>query len=132
MKTNALLTVLVVVTVALAAGCETPRDLKSGIAGTYKGFIFNEEEKYPSITTIKLDGDKLSGKYELDVGHTVTGDLEDFTVTGDRKIKCTWIDHASRQGHLNMTFSEDLSSFEGVWNDEGIEGGSAWTGKKAK
>jgi len=130
MKTNTLLTVLPVVMVAVLAGCGTPKDLKSGIVGTYKGFIFNEEEKYPSITTFKLDGDKLSGKYELDIGHTVTGELHEFVVTGERKLKCRWIDHASREGHLNMTFSPDLAGFEGTWNDEGLEGGSAWTGKK--
>jgi len=130
MKTNTLITVLLVGMVALIAGCETPKDLKSGMVGTYKGFIFNEDEEYPSVTSFKLDGDKLSGKYELDVGHTVTGDLSEFVITGDRTVKCTWIDHASRQGHLNMTFSSDLSSFEGIWNDEGLDGGSAWTGKK--
>ena len=130
MKTNTLFVVLFAVMAALAAGCETPQDLKSGIVGTYKGFIFNESEKYPSITTFKLGGDKLSGKYELDVGHTVTGELSEFTVIDKRKVTCKWVDHASREGHLDMTFSPDLSSFEGIWNDEGIEGGSAWTGKK--
>ena len=131
MKTNTLFVVLFAVLAALTAGCETPQDLKSGIVGTYKGFIFNEEEKYPSKTTFVLTGDKLSGKYELDdAGHTITGELSEFTVVGKRKINCTWVDHASREGYLNMTFSPDLSSFEGVWNDQDFEGGSAWNGKK--
>jgi len=115
---------------AMVAGCETPGDMKSKIVGTYKGFIFNDAEKYPSITTFELDGDKLSGKYELDIGHKVTGDLHEFVVTGDRKLKCRWIDYASREGHLSMTFSPDMAGFEGIWNDDGVEGGSAWTGKK--
>jgi len=41
MRTNTLLAVLLVVTVALATGCEAPGSWKSKMVGTYKGFIHN-------------------------------------------------------------------------------------------
>ena len=131
MKTNALFTILFVVTVALAGGCATSGNWQSKIVGTYKGFIHNGEEKHPSTTTFKLAGDKLSGKYELEVlGTKIDGELRDFALTGDCKIKCRWIDYTQRAGDLNMTFSPDFSSFKGAWNDEGMDEGDPWTGKK--
>ena len=131
MKTNALLAVLLVVTIALSAGCEAPGSWKSKMAGTYKGFIHNGDDKHPSVTTFKLDGEKLSGKYVLNVlGNDIDGDLSEFILTGDGEVKCRWVDYASRAGDLFMTFSPDFSSFKGNWNDEGMEKGDPWTGKK--
>ena len=131
MKYNASSSILLVVTIALVAGCEAPGNWKSKMAGTYTGFIHNGEDKHPSITTFKLDGDKLSGKYKLNVmDNDINGDLSEFTLTDDGEVKCRWVDHVSRTGDLFMTFSPDFSSFKGNWNDEGMEKGDPWTGKK--
>ncbi|MDP6547055.1 MAG: hypothetical protein QGH60_24025 [Phycisphaerae bacterium] len=131
MKTNTSLTVLLIVTLALAGGCAGRGNWKSKMAGTYKGFIHNGDEKHPSITTIKLDGDKLSGKYELEVlGSKIDGELREFVLTGDREVRCGWIDYSQRTGDLEMTFSPDFSSFKGTWYDEGMTDGDPWTGKK--
>ena len=131
MKTNALFTVLLVVMVALAAGCETPGSWQSKIAGTYPGSIFNDPEEYPSTTTFKFDKGKLSGTFELEVdGTTIDGNLREFAVTGERKLKCRWINYEQRAGDFNMTFSPDLSSFKGNWVPDDQNGSGAWNGKK--
>ena len=131
MKTNALFTVLLVVMVALAAGCETPGNWQSKIAGTYPGAIFNGPEEYSSTTTFKFDGGKLSGTFEMDVdGAKIDGNLREFTVTGEREVKCRWINYVQRAGDLNVTFSPDLSSFKGNWTPDDQDGSGAWNGKK--
>ena len=138
MKTNALFTLLMAAAVAFVMGCETTpgggqklSSWQSKIAGSYKSVIFNGDAEFPAKTTFKNDAGKLSGTYELDnSGLIVTGTLSKFSVTGDRKLKCRWIDDASRVGNLNMTFSADLSSFKGHWDPDDGDGNGAWNGKK--
>ena len=138
MKTNALFTLLGAGLVAFQMGCETtPRggrkvsDWQSKIAGDYKSVIFNGDTDYPAKTTFKVDGGKLSGTYELDnFGMIITGKLHKFSVIGDRKLKCRWIDEEDRVGNLTVTFSPDLSSFKGHWDPDDEDGKGAWNGKK--
>ena len=138
MKTNALFTLLVTAAVALVMGCQTTpggeRKLsswQSKIAGSYTGAIFNGDDEFPAKTTFKNDAGKLSGTYELDnAGLAITGTLSEFTVIGDRKLKCRWTDYANSEGNLNLTFSADMSSFKGHWDRDYGDDGGAWNGKK--
>ena len=138
MKTNALFTLLLAALVAFVMGCETTpgggRKLgnwQSKIAGAYKSVIFNGEEDYPAKTTFKTDGGKLSGTFEMDyMGTIFTGKLQKFSVVGDRKLKCRWINNEDRAGNLNITFAKDLSSFKGHWDPDDQDGQGAWNGKK--
>jgi hypothetical protein len=137
MKTNALFTLLMVAAVAFMMGCEaTPgggQKISSSslkIAGTYKGAMFTGETEFPGSTTFKAGGGKLSGTYELTAGgEKVTGTLSDFSSTGKNKFKCRWKD-PNGVGDFNLTFSDDLSSFKGTWDNDANDAGGAWNGKK--
>jgi|ETNmetMinimDraft_30_1059905.scaffolds.fasta_scaffold127439_1 hypothetical protein len=131
MKTNPVFSILIVVMLALVTGCATPGSWQPKIVGTYKGTISNDPDEFPAKTTFKLDEGELSGTYELTVdGNSIDGDLQEFTVTGKRSLKCRWIDYTQRMGNLNMTFSPDFSSFEGNWDPDDFNGSGAWKGRK--
>ena len=136
MKTNVLFTLLLVAAVAFVTGCDTTtgggKELsgwQSKIAGSYKSAIFTGDIEYAGKTTFKTAGGAISGTYELDDNGTkVTGTLTKITPDGDRKLKCRWKD-TNGVGNFTLTFSADMSSFKGKWdNDAG--GGGAWNGKK--
>ena len=61
-------------------------------------------------------------------GKISLGTLGTFSVTGDRKLKCRWLDDAGRVGDLKLTFSADLSSFKGHWAPDDGDGNGAWNG----
>lgn len=127
---NAALTLLLALAVAFMMGCETG-SWQSKMAGSYKGVITNGGDEYDAKTVLKADGDKLSGTYSLDVfGMEHTGKLMDFSVTGERKVKCRWRDDADSEGNLNMTFSPDGSNFKGKWDADNGDGDGNWSGKK--
>ncbi len=140
MKRRSVCTVLMVAAVTLMAGCglfqggggyQTGDGWTSKIAGDYKGIIYSGQVEYPGTTTFAID-DKgiLTGTYELDdKGTTVTGTLSGFREVGERKLACTWVD-LNGTGDFTLTFTEDLSAFEGQWNDAGSENTSGWNGKK--
>lgn len=138
MRTNALHILLLAAVVACVMGCGTTQqdeqkldDWQSRIPGSYKSVIFNGETGYAAKTTFKSDKDKLSGTYELDHdGITITGELRKFSVTGDRKLKCRWLDDESREGNFNLTFSADMSNFKGHWDRDDGDGNGAWNGGK--
>ncbi len=106
---------------------------QSKIAGQYPGIISNIGEEYPSKTVFKVEADKISGTYELDVlGTQYAGELSKFTILGDRKFKCRWRDTEDREGNLSGTFSSDLSSFKGQWDADDANGEGDWNGKKGQ
>ena len=130
MKTSVLFTLLLSVAAAFMMGCESA-SWQSKIAGAYKTIITNGGDEYPAKTVLKTDGDKVTGTYELDVfGSEYTGDLSNFSVTGDRKLKCRWRDDADSEGNFSMIFSPDMSSFKGKWDDDNGDGDGEWNGKK--
>jgi len=133
MKTNIRFTLLLAAMIALMMGCDAGSNWRSKIAGTYKSMIYNGGDEYPATTTFKVDGDKVSGKYDLDVyGTEHTGTLGKFSVAGDRKLKCRWHDDVDRRGNFSMTFSPDGSSFKGNWDADDGNGDGEWNGKKKK
>ncbi len=138
MKTNALYGLFLAAVVAFVTGCG-PRpqsgqklsDWQSKIPGSYESVIFNGELDYPAKTTFKIDGRTLSGMYALEHDGTISlGTLSTFSVTGDRKLKCRWLDDAGRVGDLSLTFSADLFSFKGHWEPDDGNGSGAWNGNK--
>ena len=134
MKMNRLYTLLLAATIAFVMGCQTTGGWRSKIAGTYKGVISNSGsgDEYPSKTTVKVDAEKVSGVFELDVGGTeYTGTLSKFTLIGERQFKCKWLNNVDNGGNLSMTFAPDGSSFKGQWDGNDGEGGDGeWNGKK--
>jgi len=129
MKTNALLALLLVATVAFAAGCQT--DWQSKVGGSYKSIIYNGADEYLANTTFKNVVGKVTGEYDLDVfGTEHEGTLSKFEVIGERKFKCRWHDDVDRTGNFSMTFSQDFSSFKGQWDADDGDGDGAWNGKK--
>ena len=138
MKTSTLFTLLLSAAIAFVAGCQTPSvdksksvDIKAKIAGSYTGVIFNGGDEYPTTTTFKTEGGKLSGVYKLDVyGTDHEGTLGEFKEAGAGKFKCRWNDDMDREGNFSMTFSPDGSSFKGNWDADDGDGDGEWNGKK--
>lgn len=130
MKTNVVFTLLLAAMVALMMGCEAA-SWQSKIAGSYKTIITNGGDEYPAKTVLKTDDDKVTGTYWVDVfGSEHDGKLTNFTITGDRKLKCRWYDDVDREGNVKMTFAPDLSSFKGEWDSDDGGGDGGWNGKK--
>ena len=131
---NRLYTLLLAATIAFVTGCQTTGGWRSKIAGTYKTVISNSGsgDEYPAQTTIKVDAEKVSGVFKLDVhGTEYTGALSKFTLIGERQFKCKWRNDADNGGNLSMTFAPDGSSFKGQWDGTDGEGGDGeWNGKK--
>ena len=139
MKTNLLFGLFMAISIGFVVGCNNtldgpsakPAGWQSKIAGEYPGIISESGNGAEGTTWFKVAGDKVSGTYKVDGGGMeYTGVLKDFTVVGDRKFKCTWVDMEDRQGVITATFSKDLSSFSGTW--EADDGDGAWQGKKVK
>jgi len=138
MKTNTLLTLLMVTAIAFVMGCDSgflgggPKvsGWQSKIDGTYKSAIFTGSIEFPGTTTFKTSGGEMSGTYELTAGgEKVTGTLSDFTVTGENALKCRWKDQ-NGVGDFTMVFSDDLSSFKGSWENDADGAAGDWNGKK--
>ena len=76
MKTNTLLTLLMVTAIAFVMGCDSgflgggPKvsGWQSKIDGTYKSAIFTGSIEFPGTTTFKTSGGEMSGTYELTAG----------------------------------------------------------------
>ena len=147
MKTNLLFGLFMAISIGLVVGCpKTPEappapepepepkpvSWQSKIAGEYPGTISEGGSEFDGTTWFKADGDKVSGTFKVDVGGMeYTGVLKDFTVVGDRKFKCTWVNDEDRQGKISGTFSADLSGFSGNWVGVDDDGEGDWNGKKA-
>ncbi len=150
MKTNVLFSLLLAVSIAFVIGCPgTPEDppnptpatqpkpepksvsWQSQVAGEYPGIISNAGEEFTSKTTFKVEADRISGTYEMDVnGMQYTGELSKFTIVGECKFKCRWRNNEDRQGNFSGMFSADLSSFQGKWDPDDEDGDGDWNGKK--
>ena len=138
MKTSALFTLLMIAAITFVMGCDGTTmggsQKISGwplkIGGAYKSAIFTGDTEFPGTTTFKTSGGTLSGGYELTAGgEKVTGTLSDFAATGKNTLKCRWKD-VNGVGNFTMTFSDDLASFKGKWDNDANDAGGAWNGKK--
>jgi hypothetical protein len=134
MKTKVLFTLLTIAAVSFMMGCDWSPfggekehgGWQSKISGSYKSEIFTGDTKFIGKTTFKGSG----GTYELDDNGTkVTGTLTKITADGDRKLKCRWKD-TNGEGNFTLTFSDDLSSFKGQWDNDDAGASGAWNGKK--
>ncbi len=138
MKTNALYALFLAAVVAFVTGCEpTPQsgqklgDWQSKIPGSYVSVISGAETEYPAKTVFAIDGGTLSGTYALEHDGTISiGTLSEFSVTGERKLKCRWLDDSGSVGDFELTFSEDLFSFKGQWKADSGDGSGAWNGNQ--
>jgi len=138
MKTHVVVGLCLAVAVVLAAGCQwTPTKGQGAegwvtrIAGTYKGGMWGGETRYPGTTTFSRDAKgALTGTYELDEnGTAVPGTLSDFRVVGPRQLACRWKDK-NGTGDLTITFTENLSQFDGLWTLDGAEAKHRWNGTR--
>ncbi|MBL7220236.1 MAG: hypothetical protein ISS69_08985 [Phycisphaerae bacterium] len=134
MKTNVLLALLTIAAVTFMMGCNggamgEAQEISGWplkIGGAYK----SEISSFTGTTTFKVSEGKLSGGYELTAGgEKVTGTLSNFAATGKNKLKCRWKD-MNGVGDFTMTFSDDLSSFTGKWDNDADGAGGPWNGKK--
>lgn len=138
MKTRVVFTLCLIVAAVLAEGCVYPPKEGHGadswatqIAGSYKGGMWGGDTKFPGTTTFSVDAKgALKGAYELDEnGTAVPGKLSDFRVVGPRQLQCRWEDK-NGTGDLKMTFTDNLSRFDGLWTADGQQEQHRWNGAR--
>jgi len=138
MKSTVAFALCLAAAVVLAGGCQSTPTKGRGadswmtqIAGSYKGGMWGGETRYPGTTTFSVDAKgAVKGTYELDEnGTAVPGKLSDFRVVGPRQLACRWEDK-NGEGDLNMTFTDDLSRFDGLWTLDGAAEKHRWDGTR--
>ena len=138
MKTHVVFALCLVVAGVLAGGCQSTPTKGHGaegwatqIAGTYKGGMWGGETKYPGTTTFSVGANgALKGTYELDEnGTAVPGKLSNCRVVGPRQLACRWEDK-NGAGDLAITFTENLSQFDGFWTLDGDPQKHRWNGTR--
>jgi len=138
MKTHVAFALCLVVAVGLAGGCVSTPDTGrraegwvTQIAGSYKGGMWGGDTRFPGTTTFSVDAKgALKGAYELDEnGTAVPGKLSGFRVVGPRQLACRWEDK-NGTGDLKITFTENLSRFDGLWTLDGAEQKHRWNGTR--
>ena len=139
MKMIAALAWCAAVAAVLVAGCQQVAEKGPSlgswvgrIAGSYKGTIWSGRTQFPGTTELHLDQNRmLTGTYVFTEkgGTAVPGRLSGFRLVGLRKLLCRWEDK-NGTGDFRMTFSDDLSRFDGLWDADGMEQKHAWNGAK--
>lgn len=73
----------------------------------------------------------VSGQYAIVNGkHVIRGQFFRFEFTGDRQLRCKWLD--SGTGYLVIAFDESFSSFSGYWYDDDDSTMHPWNGRTSR
>lgn len=115
---------------SLAALAQDNEWLKQAV-GSYRSQIESSSVHVPGTTEFLLtETGTLIGAYRMEEASSaplgVLSQCETFDV---RTIACTWTDKYG-SGTLEVTFSEDFSSFVGQWNLQGQDARFAWSGAR--
>lgn len=96
----------------------TVPDSIAAIAGNYVGTAYNGGDLDPVATVLAFDDQgRFTGSYRIDdEAGSFEGNLSGLVPEGDRTFSLEWTDRDG-EGFLLLEFSEDYSSFSGVWTD---------------
>lgn len=120
------------------AGCQSGPKPQMGkwvkeIVGVYKGPVtLGVGDVVPGKTTFSLAPDgALTGEYELQIpGRSeAPGTLQGFDQVDTHVLRCRWRDKYGA-GELQMVFSPDRRSFEGLWRYDGDTTRRPWNGER--
>lgn len=98
-------------------------------SGSYQSRIFSTGSLISGTTEFRQARDgTLAGSYTMnEPGKSVPGTLSECQATQIRVVTCIWNDQYG-SGNLEVTFSEDFSSFNGYWGEESTEPVFRWSG----
>ena len=99
--------------------------------GNYRSQIWNADNLVSGTTEFRKTGDgSLVGSYTInEQGGVVLGTLSQCQAMQVRVMRCLWNDKYGT-GNLEVTFSENFSSFNGYWGDESSEPTFRWSGSR--
>jgi hypothetical protein len=113
----------------LTAKAQSSNNWLEQASGSYQSRIFSVGSLISGTTEFRQARDgTLAGSYTMnELGKSVPGTLSECQATQIRVINCIWNDQYG-SGNLEVTFSEDFSSFNGYWGEESAEPVFRWSG----
>lgn len=122
---------LLISTYSIRAEEQSPNRWFKEIVGRYQSQIESGGSVIPGTTEFILtDKNSLIGSYELkEESSSALGVLSQCQEEQIRTIRCLWNDKYG-SGELEVTFSEDFSSFNGYWKSKEINERFIWNGSR--
>jgi len=99
--------------------------------GNYQSQIWSAGSLVSGTTEFRKTSDgSLGGRYTMnEQGGVVPGTLSQCQAMQVRVMRCVWSDKYGT-GNLEVTFSEDFSSFNGYWGEASSEPVFPWSGSR--
>jgi hypothetical protein len=115
----------------LNASAQPPTSWVKQSFGNYQSQIWNADNLASGTTEFRETGDgSLGGSYTInEQGGVALGTLSQCQAMQVRVIRCAWIDKYGT-GNLEVTFSENFSSFNGYWGEGSSEPTFRWSGSR--
>ncbi|MFN5864639.1 MAG: hypothetical protein ACK451_22325, partial [Pseudanabaena sp.] len=115
----------------LNASAQSSSDWVDQALGNYQSRILSAGSLVSGTTEFrKTREDSLEGSYTMDEqGKVVFGTLSQCQVMQVLVMRCVWNDKYGT-GNLEVTFSENFSSFNGYWGEIGSEPVFRWSGSR--
>jgi hypothetical protein len=116
---------------SLNASAQSSSDWVDQALGNYQSRILSAGSLVSGTTEFrKTREDSLEGSYTMDEqGKVVFGTLSQCQVMQVLVMRCVWNDKYGT-GNLEVTFSENFSSFNGYWGEIGSEPVFRWSGSR--
>ncbi|WP_286396036.1 hypothetical protein [Pseudanabaena mucicola] len=116
---------------SLNASAQSSSDWVDQALGNYQSRILSAGSLVSGTTEFrKTREDSLEGSYAMDEqGKVVFGTLSQCQVMQVLVMRCVWNDKYGT-GNLEVTFSENFSSFNGYWGEIGSEPVFRWSGSR--
>jgi len=116
---------------SLNASAQSSSDWVDQALGNYQSRILSAGSLVSGTTEFrKTRDDSLEGSYTMDEqGKVVFGTLSQCQVMQVLVMRCVWNDKYGT-GNLEVTFSENFSSFNGYWGEIGSEPVFRWSGSR--
>lgn len=116
---------------SLNASAQSSSDWVDQALGNYQSRILSAGSLVSGTTEFrKTREDSLEGSYKMDEqGKVVFGTLSQCQVMQVLVMRCVWNDKYGT-GNLEVTFSENFSSFNGYWGEIGSEPVFRWSGSR--
>jgi hypothetical protein len=115
----------------LNASAQSSSDWLEQALGNYQSRILSGGILVSGTTEFrKTRTGSLEGSYTMDEqGEVVPGTLSQCQAMQVRMMRCVWNDKYGT-GNLEVTFSENFSSFNGYWGEESSESVFRWSGSR--
>lgn len=103
----------------------------SRVTGRYQSQIYNQNDLTTGTTEFSRDKTgALVGNYFMDeAGVLVPGRLSQCQAVQVQVLRCRWFDKYGT-GTLEVTFTEDFTSFTGLWGDQEAPPEHVWNGQR--